>query len=67
MPILIFPNCKEFHVHVDGSSIALGALLVHPREGDLNNPIDFSRRKLFVAENNYTTIEREGLEMVYDL
>ena len=37
---------KEFHVHVDASSIALGAVLAQPGEGDIDHPIAFVSRKL---------------------
>jgi hypothetical protein len=67
-PILIFPNWEiEFHVHVDASGIALGAILVQPGEGNMDHPIYFSSRKLSQAERNYTTTEREGLAMIYAL
>jgi hypothetical protein len=67
-PILVFPNwSKAFHVHVDASSIALGAVLAQPGEGYIDHPLAFSNRKLSTAEINYTTIEREGLAMVYAL
>jgi hypothetical protein len=57
--ILVFPYWKkEFHVHVDASSIALGIVLAHPGEGDLDHPISFARRKLSSTEQNYTTTER---------
>ena len=66
--ILVFPDWKKpFHVHVDASSIALGIILAQPGEGDLDHPIAFVSRKLSSAERNYTTIEREGLAMVYAL
>jgi hypothetical protein len=56
MSILIFLDWKkEFHVHVDVSSIALGAVLSHTGERDIDHPIYFARRKLSIAENNYTT------------
>ena len=46
-PILVFPDwTKEFHVHVDAYSIALGVVLAQPREGDINHPLSSSSRKL---------------------
>jgi hypothetical protein len=67
-PILVFPYWeKTFHVHVDASVIALGAILVQPRAGDLDHSIAFARRKLSDSEQNYNTTEREGLDMVYAL
>jgi hypothetical protein len=67
-PILVFPNwSKEFHVHVDASSISLGFVLAQPETGDIDHPLAFTRRKLSTTEINYTTTEREGLAMVYEL
>src|SRR5277367_3903472 len=67
-PILVFPDwSKEFHVHVDASSIALGIVLAESGEGNIDHPIAFASRKLCTAEKNYTTTEREGLAMVYAL
>jgi hypothetical protein len=66
--ILVFPDWrKEFHVHVDASSIALGVVLAQLGEGEINHPLDFSSRKLSTTEINYTTTMREGLAMVYVL
>jgi hypothetical protein len=63
--ILVFPDWgKAFHVYVDTSAIALGAILAQPRAGDLDHPIAFASRKLFDSEQNYNTTEREGLAMV---
>ena len=68
MPILVFLDWnKEFHVYIDASSIALGVVLVQPSEGDLDHPIEYASRKLSIVERNYTTMEREGLAMFYDL
>ena len=68
MPILVFPDWdKEFHVHVDASSITLGVVLAQPDEGDLDHPIAYASRKLYFVEQNYTTTKREGLAMVYSL
>jgi hypothetical protein len=67
-PILLFPYwSKEFHVHVDASYIALGEVLAQLGVGDIDHLLSFSRRKLSIAEINYTTTEREGLSMVYAL
>jgi len=55
---------KEFHVHVDVSSIYLGTLLSLPREGDIDHHIAFASKKL---SQNYIVAEREGLPMVYAL
>ena len=66
--ILVFPDWKKtFHVHVDASSIALGIILAQPGEGGIDHPIAFTSKKLSSTERNYTTIEREGLAMVYAL
>jgi hypothetical protein len=40
---------------------------VRLRQGDLDHPIAFARKKLSESENNYNTMEREGLAMVYAL
>jgi hypothetical protein len=49
------------------SSIALGAVLAQSGIGYIDHPLDFSNRKLSTTDINYTTIEREGLSMVYEL
>ena len=66
--ILVFLDWKkEFHVHVDASSNVLGVVLTQLGEGDIDHLIAFASRKLSAVEKNYTTTEREGLEMVYAL
>jgi hypothetical protein len=66
--ILVFPDWeKRFHVHVDSSTIELGAILVHLGVGDLDHPIAFTSKKLSDSEHNYNTTEIEGLTMVYAL
>jgi hypothetical protein len=67
-PILIFPYWeKEFHVHVDASGIALGAILAQPENGNMDHPICFSSKKISQVEHNYTTTEGEGFAMIYSL
>jgi hypothetical protein len=46
-PILVFRDWeKTFHVHVDASTITLGAILAQPGARDLDHPISFASRKL---------------------
>jgi hypothetical protein len=67
-PILVFLDLsKEFHVHVDASSIALGVVLAQLGDGDIDHPLAFASKKISTTEINYTTTEREGLAMVYAL
>ena len=57
-PILVFPDWnKEFHVHVNASSIALGVVLAQLGEGDIDHSIAFTSQNLSFAERNYTTTE----------
>jgi hypothetical protein len=67
-PILIFPDWnKEFHVHMDTSSITLGIVLSQPGKGDIDHSTSFAGRKLSIVDKKYTTMEWEGLVMVYAL
>jgi hypothetical protein len=67
-PILVFLDWdKTFHVHVDASAIALGAILAQLGTGELDHPIAFASIKLSKLEKNYNTTEREGLVVVYAL
>ncbi len=55
MSILVFLNWKKkFHVHVDASCIALGVVLTHASEGELDHPLAFASRRLSKAEKNYS-------------
>jgi hypothetical protein len=50
-PILAFPDWgKTFHVHVDASTITLGAILAQSGVGELDHLITFARRKLSDSE-----------------
>ena len=67
-PILRFPNWStKFHVHIDASSLAIGAILTQERDDGMDYPIVYSSRKLNKAERNYSTTEREALGMVFAL
>ena len=54
-----------FHVHIDASNFAIGAILAQPGEKNMDFPISYASRQLNSTEKNYTTTEREGLGMIY--
>jgi len=65
-PILVFPKWDiEFHVHVDASCIAMGAVLTQPGAKGLDHPIAFASHRLSKAEKYYSTTKRERLAMVH--
>ena len=67
-PILRFPNWSiKFHVHIDASGLAIGAILTQPGDDGMDYPIVYSSRKLNKAERNYSKTERESLGMVFSL
>ena len=50
-PILKFPNWSaKFHVHIDASGIAIGAILTQPGDDGMDYPIVYSSWKLNKAE-----------------
>lgn len=66
-PILKFPNWSiKFHVHIDASAIAVGAVLAQPYDG-IDHLNSYASRKLNKAERNYSTTEQEALGMVFSL
>lgn len=68
VPILVFHDWKnEFHVHVDSSCTALGAMMTQPGEGDIDHRVAFVSRKLSKVQKKYSTTEHEGLAMLYVL
>ena len=53
-PILRFPNWSiKFHVHIDASGLAIGAILTQRGDDGMDYPIVYSRRKLNKAKRNY--------------
>ena len=65
-PILKSPDWNViFHVHIDASKFAIGAILAQLGERNMDFPISYASRQLNSDEQNYTTTEREGLGMVY--
>ena len=65
-PILRSPDwTKPSHVHIDASNYAIGCILAQPYKGNMDLPVSYASRQLNSVEKNYTTIEREGLTMIY--
>ncbi|GFO11461.1 retrovirus-related pol polyprotein from transposon 17.6 [Plakobranchus ocellatus] len=64
-PVLIIPDVNApFVVQTDASDYGIGAVLLQMRSGKLM-PRHFASRKLLPREQNYSTIERETLAIVY--
>ena len=53
------------HQHFIGK--AIGCILAQPGDKNMDFPISYASKQLNVAEKNYTTMEREGLSMIYAL
>ena len=67
-PILSFTNWLiKFHVHIDATGLAIGAILTQPGDDGMDYPIVYSSRKLNKSERNYSITEREALGMVFAL
>ena len=65
-PILRAPNWNViFHVHVDASAFAVGAVLCQPDDKGFDHPIYYASRQLSAAEKKYTMTEREALGMIF--
>ena len=60
-PILRQPRWDiVFHVHVDASGRALGAILAQPEE-EIDFPVYYANQRFSQAEHAYSTTEREAL------
>ena len=67
-PILQSPNWElPFHVYVDASDIAVGAVLMQEKVRGWFRPVYYASRMLTPTEKNYTVIEREAKGMIYAL
>ena len=65
-PILKPPNWnKVSHVHIDAYAYAIGCILAQPHEHNMDFLVFYTSRQLNDVEKNYTTMEHEGLAMVY--
>ena len=58
---------KVFHVHVDPFSYVIGCILVHFGDKNMDFLVCYAVRQLNTAERNYSTIEREGLRMIFEV
>ena len=66
-PVLSLPDySKQFLLQTDASDQGIGAVLLQEKEG-MRHPIGFASRKLLPREQNYATIERECLAIVWGI
>jgi len=64
-PVLRLPKLEqEFVLRTDASNRGLGAVLLQEHEGNLF-PVAYASKKLNDAERRYSTLEREGLAIVW--
>ena len=66
-PVLANPDFKEpFIIQTDASTVAIGAVLSQ-NINDKEHPIAYISRKLLPREQNYSTIEKECLAIVWSV
>lgn len=64
-PLLIQADCsKPFIVRTEASNYALGGVLLQGEEKE-ENPIEFASRLLTPAKQNYSSVEREALAVLW--
>ena len=64
-PILCLPDWKsQFIIRTDASAEGLGCVVMQSH-GDTKFPVAYASRKLLPREKRYSTIEREGLAIVW--
>ena len=65
-PLLVhFDMGKPIVVHCDASEYGVGVVLSHLMDDGSERPVSFGSRTLSLAERNYSTIEKEGLALVF--
>ena len=65
-PIMTYPDfSKKFILATDASDWGIGAVLSQKDEGNLEHPIAYASRLLSAPEQNYTTVERECLAIIW--
>jgi hypothetical protein len=64
--VLIVPNWKKkFHVHIDASNYVIGVMLTQNLDDTIDKPIYYASQLMIRIENNYSTIEKKTLAMIY--
>jgi hypothetical protein len=66
VPIMTYPDfSRKFILATDASDWGIGAVLSQKDEGNLEHPIAYASRLLSAPEQNYTTVERECLAIIW--
>jgi len=55
----------EFHVHANAFAYTISSILTQPREHKIDYHIYFASIQLHNVEKNYTTMECEGLVVIF--
>jgi hypothetical protein len=55
----------EFHVHIDASLLIVGVMLFQNLIGKNDQPVMYAYRLLNIVEQNYRTIKKQVLIMVF--
>ena len=58
---------EPFHVFVDASNIAIGSALMQKTPPNWYRPVYYASRRLSTTKRNYSTMEREALDMAYSI
>ena len=67
-PVLRSPDfSKPFELSVDASDVGIGAMLVQPDNEGIKHPVAYYSKKITIAQQKYSTIEKETLGLILAL
>ena len=63
-PLQIINPAKPYHIHVDASDYAVGAVLGQPGDQGSEQPFAFASKKLNVTQRNWATVEKGNIRHI---
>ena len=67
-PVLRSPDfSKPFELSVDASDVGIGAMLAQPDNEGIKHPVAYYSKKITIAQQKYSTIEKETLGLILAL